>query len=257
MLFANPVSGTIYLTPSGSRWYRSQRFGCTGFAWERPLGGCAHFHRGIDIAGKGCGDDVLAAAAGTVHFAGKVNDGAIVVNLNHGGGWFTSYAHLGREVVSPGQAVKQGQKIGEVGATGNATGCHLHWAVKSAATGHGSILDDGDGKWEDPWTHLLQNVPSHPTIHPVPWDGNDIHIRTSPGPLTAATIYADARKDGHIHRLSNGADLGATSTPRNYGGHVQGAAYQGSTTWEKLELPNALGQPKFFYIHTLLAVRSA
>jgi murein DD-endopeptidase MepM/ murein hydrolase activator NlpD len=120
-----PMSGTI-----------SQEFGCTGFAWEPPLGGCAHFHRGIDIVAPS-GTPVRAAASGTVLFVGynpydNPSDPAWIVTIGHGSGVATWYAHL--QPIRPGgirsgARVSSGQLIGYEGNTGNSTGPHLHWAV--------------------------------------------------------------------------------------------------------------------------------
>lgn len=120
-VLAWPVSGFV-----------TQEFGCTGFEWEPPYGGCAHFHRGIDIANSG-GTPVRSAAAGVVAFAGVNSyDGAFMVVIGHAGGLETWYTHL--QVtrvngVSPGRHVSRGQLIGYMGATGFATGVHLHWEV--------------------------------------------------------------------------------------------------------------------------------
>lgn len=255
MILASPVGkDTIYLSQSGVRWYRSQRFGCTGVVYERPLGNCAHFHRGIDIARSngGCGDPLLAAQAGTIHFAGKLpggppSYGAIVVEINHGSGIFTAYSHLTTEIVKVGQKVAKGQKIGTLGKTGNATGCHVHFALKTGV-GPGSVLDDGNGTWADPWPQLAQNV----TVHPKEADG--IRIRTTPV-LSDATIYAETHA-GHIHRKSDNADLGIISQARDWDWPVQGAEYtvggQKGTSWDRIYMDGA-----YRYIATPLAVRSA
>lgn len=169
MIIGNPLTGTLHLAgwnrPAGNiDFILTQPFGCTGVIYERPLGNCSHFHRGLDFANGHCGGNVLAAAAGTVHFAGRVTDGAIVVEIDHGAGWFTAYAHLSSEKVAVGQHVTQGQQIGTVGDTGNSTACHLHFALKSGANITGSILSDTNGTWVDPWTHLAQNAPAPGTM---------------------------------------------------------------------------------------------
>lgn len=52
-----------------------------------------------------------------------------MIMIDHGGGWITLYAHLSRISVSIGQYIETGQKIGNMGQTGNATGYHLHFEV--------------------------------------------------------------------------------------------------------------------------------
>jgi septal ring factor EnvC (AmiA/AmiB activator) len=86
------------------------------------------FHEGVDL-GADYGDNVRAAAAGTV--VANAYDGAygIKVDIDHGNGYHTWYAHLSRADVSVGQHVYKGQSIGAVGATGFATGPHLHYQL--------------------------------------------------------------------------------------------------------------------------------
>lgn len=75
------------------------------------------------------GDVVVASAAGTVKRVenrGSESYGRWI-EIDHGGGWATRYAHLSVQSVSVGQSVSQGQKIGNVGSTGNSSGPHLHF----------------------------------------------------------------------------------------------------------------------------------
>lgn len=121
--FAWPAAGTV-----------TQEFGCTGFYLEPRRGSCAHFHDGVDIA-NGSGTPIRSAGAGVVAFVGwNPFDGsnpAYVVVIGHAGGFSTFYSHLQpRRVVRAGQRVGRGQLIGYMGATGNATGPHLHFELK-------------------------------------------------------------------------------------------------------------------------------
>jgi murein DD-endopeptidase MepM/ murein hydrolase activator NlpD len=86
-------------------------------------------HNGIDIAADS-GTPVVSVAAGTVIFAGSRGGYGLAVDIDHGNGMTTRYAHLSRIAVSSGQKVKGGELIGKVGATGNATGPHLHFEVR-------------------------------------------------------------------------------------------------------------------------------
>jgi len=90
-------------------------------------------HTGIDIAGS-IGSSVLAAAGGTVSFAGWDGGYGKCIVINHGNGLSTRYAHLSSIQVSDGQSVSRGQTIGLRGSTGNSTGPHLHFEVLSGGS---------------------------------------------------------------------------------------------------------------------------
>ncbi len=111
----------------------TQEFGCTGFWAEPPLGNCAHFHIGIDIAAP-MYTPIRAAGAGRVVYEGPLSDGAWVVIIAHSKDLVTLYGHVDNRhrppVVRAGQLVSKGQIIAYVGVTGNSTGPHLHWGVE-------------------------------------------------------------------------------------------------------------------------------
>jgi murein DD-endopeptidase MepM/ murein hydrolase activator NlpD len=114
--FAWPERGDFFVT---------QEFGWTNFD---------HHHTGIDMAYRnGCGGPIYAAGDGQVMADGRPNlaygDTAIGVVIGHSQRLQTWYWHLSREIVSVGQHVEVGDVIGYEGATGQATGCHLHFQV--------------------------------------------------------------------------------------------------------------------------------
>jgi peptidoglycan hydrolase-like protein with peptidoglycan-binding domain len=88
----------------------------------------AGFHAGLDFPAPS-GTPVTAAASGRVAFAGWDDGWGLTVTIDHGNGLRTRYAHLSRATVSPGTTVAAGATIGRVGATGFATGPHLHVEV--------------------------------------------------------------------------------------------------------------------------------
>ena len=112
------------------------------FYWPVPGGYISQYyhysHPAIDIAAPE-GTRVLAAAAGTIIYAGwKDNGGGYQVWIAHGSGLFTTYNHMSAVLVSVGEHVARGQQVGRVGMTGNATGPHLHFEVW-----HGMVWGDG------------------------------------------------------------------------------------------------------------------
>jgi murein DD-endopeptidase MepM/ murein hydrolase activator NlpD len=88
------------------------------------------FHSGIDYPGAR-GTPVSAAASGRVTFAGWSPAGwGYLVTIAHGGGVRTMYAHLSRVAARVGQRIEVGQRVGRIGASGRATGPHLHFEVR-------------------------------------------------------------------------------------------------------------------------------
>jgi hypothetical protein len=85
-------------------------------------------HEGLDIAAPK-GTPIYAAAKGRVTFVGRRGDYGLLVEIDHGHGFVTRYAHTSRTLVRVGQIVKRGDKIAEVGDTGLAVGPHLHYEV--------------------------------------------------------------------------------------------------------------------------------
>ena len=101
-----------------------------GFGVRRTFNGkLATIHRGLDYHAKP-GTPILAANAGTVVLAGDLFYEGNCVIIDHGQQFMTLYMHLSHIEVSEGEKVKEGQKIGLSGATGRATGPHLHVAVR-------------------------------------------------------------------------------------------------------------------------------
>ena len=97
-------------------------------------------HTGIDIYSS-LGTPIVAARSGTVEraFSGDIPNtyygGGNTVVIKHGPNLFSHYAHLNSYIVSAGQSVTEGQVIGYMGSTGNSTGVHLHFAIKSNSYG--------------------------------------------------------------------------------------------------------------------------
>lgn len=96
---------------------------------DHPINGKYLFHSGIDIGGQ-TGEAIAAFADGTVEYTGKNDSYGLYLQIDHGNGVKSFYAHCSRVVVSKGQRVAIGEKIAEIGSTGTSTGPHLHLELK-------------------------------------------------------------------------------------------------------------------------------
>lgn len=113
----------------------SSRFGMR----RHPIHGDVRMHTGLDLAAP-IGTPVSAAAAGRVVAAGSRGGYGLTVDIDHGGGLLTRYAHLNRIEVERGDRLAAGQRLGTVGMTGTVTGPHLHLEVRE----HGRAVDPAD-----------------------------------------------------------------------------------------------------------------
>jgi murein DD-endopeptidase MepM/ murein hydrolase activator NlpD len=120
--FSPPAPDTTFVLPASGP--LSSRFGLRRIFNGQPR----NPHAGLDVA-VGTGSPVKAPADGVVANTGEYFFNGNTVFVDHGQGLITAYMHLSRVDVRAGQAVKKGEILGAVGATGRATGPHLHWAV--------------------------------------------------------------------------------------------------------------------------------
>lgn len=93
-----------------------------------PFTGRSAFHRGLDFAGR-AGSQVVAVASGVVTFSKDRFGYGRTVEINHGNGYVTRYAHNQKALVKVGETVQKGQAIALMGSTGRSTGPHLHFEV--------------------------------------------------------------------------------------------------------------------------------
>lgn len=122
------VQDAINSVPLSSPLTVSRKF-TSGFGVRRdPINGRAASHHGIDFSAAWAAP-VTSTAAGTVRFAGVRQGFGRCVELDHGNGFVTRYAHLNRITVQQGQRVKLHQKVGELGNSGRSTGPHVHYEV--------------------------------------------------------------------------------------------------------------------------------
>ena len=112
--------------------YLSSRYGRR----TDPFSGRVAWHAGVDFAGKD-GSDIVAVAAGVVTWSAERYGYGNLVEINHGNGFTTRYAHCKENLVKIGDVVKKGQLIALMGSSGRSTGPHVHFEVYK----HGRAVD--------------------------------------------------------------------------------------------------------------------
>lgn len=143
-LFSDTVhAGTVLFVP-GARldWVERQEINGDLFIWpvsgyitsaygrrRSPITGAMHFHAGIDIGGNPVGTPIKAAMSGRVTTVGWDDAYGNYVVVTHHSGYRTLYAHMSVTRVKTGTYVSTGQRIGDIGSTGQSTGPHLHFTV--------------------------------------------------------------------------------------------------------------------------------
>lgn len=112
------------LAPIVDGWYSSN----FGYRID-PFTGAKSFHEGIDFPAS-AGTAIVAAASGKVVYAGYHAEYGKIIEIDHGNGLLSRYAHASQIFVNEGDLVVRGQRLGSVGSTGRSTGPHLHFEVR-------------------------------------------------------------------------------------------------------------------------------
>ena len=121
-LAGRPIKGGWMSSPFGSR--------------TDPFHGTPAWHSGVDFAGR-LGSDIVAVAGGVVTWSAERSGYGRMVEINHGNGYSSRYAHNQKNLVSVGDVVKKGQVIALMGSSGRSTGPHVHFEVYK----HGRAVD--------------------------------------------------------------------------------------------------------------------
>lgn len=178
------------------------------------------FNRSNDI-----GDTVVASKGGTV--TRVANEGNVSygrwIEISHGAGYTTRYAHLSRQVVSVGQQVAQGQKIGEVGSTGGSTGPHLHFEERHNGVAIRASFDGRGALYFGTRNYTSQNkcgAPSGTHTGRVNTAGAPLTVRAGASTSTAA-----------VGSVADGATVHISCQKR---GQSVSGTYGTSTLWDKI-----------------------
>jgi murein DD-endopeptidase MepM/ murein hydrolase activator NlpD len=133
LLVNRQLQDDIYLSgrPIGKGWM-SSAFGPR----KDPFTGQSSWHQGVDFAGK-AGADIVAVAGGVVTWSGERYGYGEMVEISHGGGYSTRYAHNEKNLVKVGDIVGKGQVLALMGSSGRSTGPHVHYEVYK----HGRPVD--------------------------------------------------------------------------------------------------------------------
>ena len=133
-LLANrQLQNDVYLAGRPIKWgWMSSRFGRR----NDPFTGRLAWHKGVDFAGKE-GSDIVSVGSGVVTWSGDRYGYGLMVEISHGGGVVTRYAHAKEVLVKLGDIVKKGHTVALMGSTGRSTGPHVHFEVRK----NGKALD--------------------------------------------------------------------------------------------------------------------
>lgn len=125
LLATQKIQSDIFLAgrPITKGWM-SSRFGRR----TDPFSGRMSWHNGVDFAGQR-GSDIIAVGAGVVTWSADRYGYGLMVEINHGGGFSTRYAHNEENLVEVGDVVQKGQIIAKMGSSGRSTGPHVHFEV--------------------------------------------------------------------------------------------------------------------------------
>ncbi|WP_276572657.1 peptidoglycan DD-metalloendopeptidase family protein [Nannocystis pusilla] len=176
------------------------------------------FNRADDI-----GDTVVAAAGGTV--TRVANEGNVSygrwVEIDHGSGYRTRYAHLNSQSVSVGQKVSQGQKIGTVGSTGGSTGPHLHYEQRLNGTAVKPVFNGS--------TALFYGTKNYTSKNKCGSGGSGVTgtVNTAGAPLTVRS--GPSTGSTAVGSVQDGAKV--TITCQKHGTSVSGT-YGTTTLWD-------------------------
>jgi hypothetical protein len=180
------------------------------------------FNRSNDI-----GDTVVAAAAGKVTRVANTGSTSYGrwIEISHGNGYTTRYAHLSKQSVSVGQQVSQGQKIGEVGNTGGSTGAHLHYEQRHNGAAITAKFDGASALYYGTKNYRSRNKcggggGGGGVTGRVNTAGASLTVRTGPG-----TGY------GAVGSIADGTYV--TISCQKHGSSVTGT-YGTSTLWDKI-----------------------
>lgn len=120
------IQKEVYLAGRPIKWgWMSSRFGRR----TDPFTGKLAWHAGVDFAGKE-GSEIVSVGSGVVTWAGDRYGYGLMVEVNHGGGYSTRYAHAKELKVKVGDIVHKGQTVALMGSTGRSTGPHVHFEVR-------------------------------------------------------------------------------------------------------------------------------
>lgn len=170
------------------------------------------------------GDAVVASAAGQVTRVGNTGSTSYGrwIEISHGNGYTTRYAHLSRQRVSVGQTVHQGQRIGDVGSTGGSSGPHLHYEQRHNGAAITARFNGASAYYYGTRNYRSENSCPGTSGYPgrVSTNGTPLTVRTGPG-----TGYAA------VGTIANGTHV--TIRCQKHGQSINGT-YGSTTLWDKI-----------------------